>query len=895
MMRWDSRMVEESAVRYPLDPEGWISHWLRAGPVTHPLSTLAEVIRSDGPAFGRGGRWAISNAPDSLELKLRVYHNLPPSPWRPERHPALGEADPLGRSRWTYAATPPDRVIDFSLFSFTPTVMEAWLYAGILAEGQQTVSADLLTVGPARVWLNGRDAGGHVGFGYVEPATVPLVLSLAQGWNDLWVQGAMIAWREARLALGMRLHGTPSVEVALPVGALAAKQWHQAEATLSRLAVREFAFPSRVVRVWPDPEARDAVECEAEIIAVPAQVAFPVPGRTGAATSLMPPSRLRVTPEAPAEIPVHPWPDADRVKLPFEGGCRLRLLPAEGTPLVVEREIWLGGHDFRTRPRADEDYDIRRREALEHVSRMPHHVLGAMAAVAAGEARAVDHDAVAVACEFLEHRCDCADFYAIDLLVLLHYFDHHAALGEEDRRRIEAAFRGFKFWIDEPGVDAMCYHTENHQILFHVAAYLAGQRWPGAVFSNSGRTGQRQRRRAGPRIREWILRRLRGGFSEWDSNAYIALDAYAMLALVEAADSRALRGLAARLLHKIFFALACQSWRGVHGSSHGRVYVTALKTARAESTSGPQRIAWGLGTFNGEARATGLLALARRYRVPDILQRIGADLPDLLVTRARSSGRYRPQFDLRHGAWEVNTLTRRTPDYMLSAALDHRPGARGIQEHIWQATLGPEAVVFTTHPGNSQEHESARPNFWAGSARLPRVAMHDDVVIALYNLTLGGGMGYTHAYFPVEAFDEHVVDGQWAFARRGDGYVALWGDGSLRLTSRGPHAGQELRSVGPGQVWVCRAGGSALDGEFSSFCRQTRARAPQAEGLSVRWVTPAGRSLAFAWDGPLSADGAPIGLGAFPLCENLYTSTPMDADLMHIVHDDQRLVLDLTA
>ena len=51
-----------------------------------------------------------------------------------------------------------------------------------------------------------------------------------------------------------------------------------------------------------------------------------------------------------------------------------------------------------------------------------------------------------------------------------------------DRQRTEHALLNFKFWLDEPGLDAMCYFTENHQILFQVAAYLTGQLWPDAVF-----------------------------------------------------------------------------------------------------------------------------------------------------------------------------------------------------------------------------------------------------------------------------------------------------------------------------------------------------------------------------------------------------------------------------
>ncbi|MBK8136728.1 MAG: hypothetical protein IPK52_12975 [Chloroflexi bacterium] len=40
-----------------------------------------------------------------------------------------------------------------------------------------------------------------------------------------------------------------------------------------------------------------------------------------------------------------------------------------------------------------------------------------------------------------------------------------------------------------------------------------------------------------------------------------------------------------------------------------------------------------MGIFNGETRALGLLSMARRYRLPDILQKIGADVDRTIVTR----------------------------------------------------------------------------------------------------------------------------------------------------------------------------------------------------------------------------------------------------------------------
>ncbi len=884
-------MLEDNFARYPLAADGAVRHWLACGPVTSPIEKLEKVVRPAGSPFGKRGRWILNYwafDPASADLKKRLYKKQPPLDWQPSLRPHLTAPAPGGR-RWNYAATEEDNVIDFSRFNFTPTLMQGWLFATLLAPEAMEVEAEFITIGPARLWLDGvlqTHFDDH--FSYVAVQRVPLTLNLNEGLNDVFLHGEMFGWREARLALGLRFPQNPPLETLVPLGDLSPADWHGAENGLDNLLIEQFAFPTLPGRISLSAEADAPFTFDA-------RVTVPIPDSPWATLLELdvPEGHAQITlaPGESAELPLTPAVLAAMAGLPGENTLSLTLRPDNGLPLIVQRELWASANTFSHAPYGD--YDTRHRELLDHLASMPYDVLSSMAAVATGRAETVSSAAVAVACHFMNNRQDCADFYSIGLLALL---DRHAgtpALLPDDQAKIEEAFTNFKFWIDEPGLDAMCYFTENHQVLFHVTAYLAGQRWPKRVFSNSGWTGREQKRRARPRIESWILRRLRGSFSEWDSNAYMALDAFAMLALVEMATSERLRDMATALLDKIFFLLACHSFRGAHGATHGRCYASGLKTARVENTSALQRLGWGMGLWNGETRATGLLALARRYRVPDVIQRIGADLQDVLVTRARSAARLRPQFDMKFGEWDVRTITRRTPDVMLSAAVDYRPGEMGIQEHLWQATLGPEAVVFTTYPGNSQEHGNARPNFWSGSARLPRVGMAGRTVVCLYRLEDNVGLGFTHAYFPTAMFDEWRIDGGWAFARRGEGYVALWGDGDLVLTEHGKHAGQELRSSGPGHVWLCHVGSQREDGDFAGFRAGVQAHAPQIDGLSAQWTAPDGRNIAFGWDGPMTVDGRAEDWIDFPHYANAYTDTPMDADTMTLRFGDAVHTLDL--
>lgn len=885
-------MTDKNIARYPLAADGTVRHWLACGPAATPLENLETVVPPTGDPHGKGRRWAMNYwayHPEVVALKQRVYRALTPFAWTPEATPVVGGTAPADLT-WRYSVVRDDQMADFSRFNFAPSLMRGWLFAQVHAPSAMRVTVEIFTIGPVQLWLNERLAYQFdETFSYVAPMVLKTEIELTAGENNLYLHGMMLGWREARLALGLRFIDSPDVEIHLPIGETPAAQWHAADAALSALNLTQFAFPDLPARLTLDTAAEQPVTLDVTV-ALPAAGG---PWAQFAGVDLPQASaRLHLAPGEPVDLPLTDEIATAMAQLPGENTLTLTVRPIDGTPMVVNYPLWASRNRFSTQPYGD--YESRRREAVQHLAEMyDYDVFAAMAAVETGRAPQISSNAVRVASAFMLNRHDCADFYALSLLALLYRFGDSPALQDADRLALEETFLGFKYWIDEPGIDGMCYCTENHQILFHVTGYLAGQRWPDRIFTNSGWTGRQQQARAASRIKSWILRRLRGGFSEWDSNAYLTMDIFSMLSLVEFADSPRLREMAETLLNKAFFMIASQSYRGAHGSTHGRCYVEGLKSARAENSSNIQRIAWGMGIFNGETRATGMLSMARRYRVPEILQRIGADVARTSVTYARSNAAFRPEFDMHSGEWDVRTITRRTADYMLSAAIDQRPGAMGVQEHLWQATLGPEAAVFTNYPGNNQLHGQARPNFWAGSVRLPRIGMTGRTLAALYRIDKNVGLGFSHAYFPTAFFDEWQLAGQWVFARVGDGYIALWGDGDLHLTASGQHAEQELRSAGGGHAWLCSLGSAVEDGDFDAFRRKVLAHAPQYHADTLTWQTPDGERLSLDWLTPFQVNGEPVTSDAFPHYANAYTDTPMGAQVMDITHAGETLRLNL--
>ena len=113
------------------------------------------------------------------------------------------------------------------------------------------------------------------------------------------------------------------------------------------------------------------------------------------------------------------------------------------------------------------------------------------------------------------------------------------------RARIDRTVLGYRYWLDEPGNDVQWYFSENHALLFHTAAYLAGHLLPDARFVRSGRTGAEQSATGRDRVRGWLDHFERWEMAEFNSAPYFPIDLKgltALFALAPDADIRARAG-----------------------------------------------------------------------------------------------------------------------------------------------------------------------------------------------------------------------------------------------------------------------------------------------------------------------------------------------------------------
>ncbi len=246
-----------------------------------------------------------------------------------------------------------------------------------------------------------------------------------------------------------------------------------------------------------------------------------------------------------------------------------------------------------------------------------------------------------------------------------------------------------------------------------------------------------------------------------------------------------------------------------------------------------------------------------------------------------------------HAMTEVHIQTYRTQHYMLSAAQDYRAGKPGYQQHPWQATLGIDAVVFTNHPGS--DDEKARPNFWAGNGILPRVAQHENVLVCMYHLSPNDPFPYSHAYFPQHAFDEIVEQNNWIFARKDDGYIALYTQHAYQWFADrydDEHPIIEIRAEAPDNIWLVEMGDKSQWETFQQFVETIANASVITERLSVQYESPTIGQVEFAWDASFKVAGETVELHNYPRFDNPYCQTEFDSQVYQIRYDDLSHTLD---
>ncbi|MBN2559249.1 MAG: hypothetical protein JXB33_10895, partial [Clostridia bacterium] len=540
-------------------------------------------------------------------------------------------------------------------------------------------------------------------------------------------------------------------------------------------------------------------------------------------------------------------------------------------------------------------------------------------------------------------RTDCFDFVLPGFIFMMARYGESENIPNDLKDEAKKMILGCKYWIDEGGPEkSPCYFTENHQMLFHSNEYAAGQLYPDEIFTNNGKSGRWHMEHARPLVLNWLKWRFRFGFCEWLSNTYYHEDVLSLSLLAILAEDDEIKTKARMIIDLIFFDMALNSYKGVFGSAHGRAYCQNIFNTRDGSFvlrslflgTGDEDLALSpaavhlaidgfrvpapviscandertfenrqcmsmyveegaaLGVDPGDPRNVtyfwGMGANSHKYVVENTLK-VKAEPGYYLIERAKS---HKEHYDMcaAAGAWcdpdsdytsrqKANLYTYRTKDYMLSCAQDNKKGKYGFQQHVWQASLGGKAVIFTNHPSGNDYTD--RPNKWAGNRIMPKTVCNRNVAISMYNTNIAMVPTYTyhtHAYIPQEFLDETVEKNGWVFARKGDGYAAIrpvsgftsWADADPALNpymglKKEDENGDPIRlkpyeyiATGRSNVWICEMGSRDENGSFAEFIGAIAKARISGDVFGITYESPSQGAITTGWNDPLTVNGLEV-------------------------------------
>jgi hypothetical protein len=721
--------------------------------------------------------------------------------------------------------------VDLSGFWFRPTVIGTWAETSMEAQSSGPARLRLRTCGGAILVVNGEEAGWMAPYGRNLETAEEFEVALQAGRNDIRIWFDDLAERDARYYFQLDYLAGPAVSHALPIP-VDADTAETLEAALDSMRFEHATYDSQEVALVSDVampgETNATVVIEGDFMSIEQPVRFDLTLRQGT-------TRLAIA--GANDLPA----DFRHFKVTLDIG-------GYAVSRVFGVEI---AHATRQGP-APGDLVARIDEALDEVSeRAEMDTVCALARLATGRAGHKTDAMIAASLEAIEDCHDCADFILVPLLwSRAKYADK---LDAAVVARIDAAMLGYRYWMDERGNDVQWYFSENHALLFHTAAYLAGHILPEGRFVRSGRTGKEQSAVGGERVHAWLDHFEKWEMAEFNSAPYFPIDLKGLCALYALAPDADISERAGKAIVRLLGVVARSAHHGQITGAQGRSYEHTLRASRSLELSGICRMVWGKGNFGMRFHALPQLALCFRDH--------GLSIPADLAGVAAVEGDQHWEWTFAQGQDRFARLYHfKTRDYAMGTAAAYRWNQWGYQETVIQIRLGrnPDAQIWINHPGEVLQSGYGRPSYWGGSGTLPRVHQYRGLAVVVFDC-FAEQPDFTHAWFPRDMFTTSRLDGTTAFAEADDAFALIKASGPLELVTTGPTAGNELRVAGHKATWIVRLGDRATAGSLDAFASRfgSISVSEQADGALVVNDPDYGQ-VVFAADGSATAEGRKV-------------------------------------
>ncbi len=676
-------------------------------------------------------------------------------------------------SRWWLPFGSPR--LDLSGFWFRPTRLATWARTFIEAKAAGTARVRLGTCGGAVLWLNGEEAGWMAPYSRNLEAKAEFDLPLQEGLNDIILFFDDLAERDARYFIQLDYLSGPKAAVALPVPCPPSAA-EAVEAALDGMHFNRPAyFEGDMTLILGAPLPMDvtvAVAVEGDFMSTER---FDYDFRLKAGET-----RLVVGPSSAMPADFRHF----RVTLDANGFVAARSIGVEICHAARQGE-------------APETLSARIEETLEEISEHSERdTVRAFARLASGRGGADTDAMIEEILPSIEDCHDCADFSLVPLIWSRTVWG--GDIGAATRARIDRAILGFRYWMDEPGNDVQWYFSENHALLFHTSAYLAGALFPEETFVRSGRKGMDQRAVGAARVRAWLDHFEAWEMAEFNSAPYFPIDLKGLTALAALAPDGDIATRARHGIVRLCEIVARSAHHGMLTAAQGRSYEHTLCAGRSLELSGVARLLWGRGWYGRRVHALPQLAVCLRDH--------GLVVPEALADIANYRSEQHQEWCFAQGENRFAALYHyKSRAFAMGSVAHYRWRDWGYQETVLHLRLGerPEAAIWINHPGETIQFGYGRPSYWGGCGAVPRAHQYRGLAVLDFQ-TVDEQVDFTHAWFPVAEFDESRVEGNLAVARSGKGAVLLRGSVPFERVVEGPSADAELRQRGRNTRWIVR-------------------------------------------------------------------------------------------
>lgn len=680
--------------------------------------------------------------------------------------------------------------LDLSGFWFRPTRIEGWARTVIVADEAGPARLRLSVCGTAKAYVNGQAAA------WLAPASRNAMdqrefeADLKQGNNEISIRFEDLCERDAVIRIALHWLSGPPAQAghSFPADRQTVEAFHK---TLSSMHLDAKRYDGNEIRLVFPVSFRQDVSCTVKVGGHfmshdHTSLSIDIPAGT---------QQIRIA--SAADLPA----DYRYFDFFFSAG-----------DLTFESRLGAEISWRSTIGPAPEGLPGRIQESIDWVARHAESDTETALACAASEDADLHARGVQIiddALSGIEQCFDCADFALVPLLWTRTVYPER--LPVEMRERIDAAILNFRYWMDEPGNDVQWYFSENHALLFHTAAYLAGNLLSDADFIRSGRSGKDQSSVGRQRLIEWFDHFETAEMAEFNSATYFPIDLKGMTALFALAPDDDIRDRAGKAICRLITIIANSAHQGVITGAQGRSYEHSLCTADTLELTSIARLLWGKGSFGAHVNCLPQLALCLRDH--------GLKLPELWETACWTRSGEAQEWMFSQGKDGFARLYHyKTTDTAMGSAAVYRWYEWGYQETLLQARIGhePSAQIWINHPGEIIQSGFGRPSFWGGSASIPRVQQYRNLAIVKFSGD-PAQPDFTHAWFPTQDFDEWEVSDHQATARSSNGVLILTASGQLELVDKGGSAQYELRLPGRDGLWLVRLGSADDMSTFSAM------------------------------------------------------------------------------